>query len=66
MKLIKKSELTTQKKTDDYELSMINESQLDRVDKKTQFLSVAIQQHYKTIIFDIVTMVSHDVVLDMS
>ena len=35
VKLVEKSELITQKKTDDYELSVIDESQLDRVNKKT-------------------------------
>ena len=66
VKLVEKSELTTQKKADSYELSVINELQLNKVNKETQFLSVAIQQHHETIIFDIVTMADHNVVLDMS
>ena len=44
---------------------MIDELQLDRIDKKTQLLSVAIQQHHKIIIFDIVIMANHNVVLGM-
>ena len=44
---------------------MIDGSQLDRVNKETQLLLIAIQQHHETIIFDIVTMAGHDVVLDM-
>ena len=66
IKLIKKSKLITQKKTDNYEFSIINESQLNKINKETQLLLIAIQQHYKTIIFNIVTMTDHDVVLNMS
>ena len=64
-KLVEKSGLTTRKKADSYELSVVDGSQLDRVDKETQPLPVAIQQHHETITFDIVTMAGHDVVLGM-
>ena len=44
---------------------MINKSQLDRIDKETQLLLIAIQQHHKTITFDIVIIIDHNVVLNM-
>ena len=65
--LVEKFELTTQKKQNDYELSVINKSQLEtRIDKETTSLSVAIQQHHKTLTFDVVLMINHDIILDMS
>ena len=64
--LIEKFELMTQKKQNNYELFMINRSQLEtRIDKETTFLSVVIQQHHKTLTFDVVSIISHDIILDM-
>ena len=65
--LVEKFEIMTQKKQNNYELFMINESQLEiRVDKETTPLSVMIQQHHETLTFNVVTMISHNIVLDMS
>ena len=65
--LVKKFELTTWKKQNNYELSVINRSQLEtRIDKETTFLSVVIQQHHETLTFDVVFMISHDIILNMS
>ena len=64
--LVKKFEIMTWKKQNDYELSVINRSQLEtKVDKETTFLSVMIQQHHKTLTFDVVSMINHDIILDM-
>ena len=65
--LVEKFELMTQKKQNNYELSVIDRSQLEtRVDKETTFLLIAIQQHHETLTFDVVLMISHDIILDMS
>ena len=65
--LIEKFELMTWKKQNDYELSVINKSQLEtRINKETTPLSVAIQQHHETLTFDVVFMINHDIILDMS
>ena len=64
--LVEKFELMTQKKQNNYKLFMINRSQLEtRIDKETTFLSVVIQQHHKTLTFDVVFIISHDIILDM-
>ena len=64
--LVEKFEVMTQKKQDDYKLSMIDESQLEtRIDKETTLLLIVIQQHHKTFTFDVVIMTSHDIILNM-
>ena len=65
--LIEKFGLMTQKKQNNYELSVVDGSQLEtRVDKETTPLLIAIQQHHETLTFDVVSMISHDIILDMS
>jgi len=37
----------------------------ERVNKETKPLSIAIQQHHEELTFDIVGMITHDIVLEM-
>ena len=65
-RLVEKFGITTRKKQDDYELSVVDGSQLEtRVDKETEPLPVAIQQHHEELTFDVVPMASHDIILGM-
>ena len=65
--LVEKFGLMTWKKQDDYELSVVDRSQLEtRVDKETTPLLIVIQQHHETLTFNVVPMASHDIILDMS
>jgi hypothetical protein len=67
--LVKKEGYPTQKKPDVYNLVIVDENSLlnknERVNKETKSLSIAIQQHHEKLIFDIVGMVTHDIVLEM-
>ena len=68
--LIERKYLFTRKKDDSYDLIIIDENSLfsenERVNTKTKSLSIAIQRHHEKLIFDIVRMITHDVVLKMS
>ena len=52
-----------------YNLIIINENSLfnenEKMNTKIKLLSIAIQQHHEKLIFDIVQMITHDVVLKM-
>ena len=67
--LVKKKEYFTQKKSNAYNLIIVDENSLldknERVNKETKLLSIAIQQHYEKLIFDIVRIITHDIVLRM-
>jgi len=67
--LVKKEGYPTQKKPNAYNLIIVDGNPLldrnERVNKETKPLSVAIQQHHEELIFDIVGMVTHDIVLRM-
>ena len=67
--LIERKRLFTRKKNDSYDLIIIDENSLfsenERVNTKTKSLSIAIQRHHEKLIFDIVRMITHDVVLKM-
>jgi len=60
---------STQKKSDAYNLIVVDGNLLsdgnERVDKETKPLSIAIQQHYKELTFNIVEMATHNIVLGM-
>ena len=60
---------TVRKKNQVYNLIAIDGNPLleknGRVDKKTTSLPMLIQQHYKTIFFDIIAMARHNVVLEI-
>jgi len=67
--LVKKKGYSTQKKSDAYNLVIVDENSLpdenERVNKETKPLSIAIQQHHEKLIFNIVGMATHDIVLRM-
>ena len=68
--LVDRKEFSTRKKNDEYDLIIINDNSLfnenERMSKKTTSLSIAIQRHHEKFIFDIVQMIIHDIVLEMS
>ena len=68
-KLTDSKEFATQKKNNSYNLIVVDENLLsdenERVMKETRSLSVAIQHHHEKIIFNIVQMITHDIVLEM-
>ena len=68
--LTRDKEFTTRRKKDFYDLIVIDENSLfnenERVNEETISLSIAIQQHHEKFIFDIVEMIIHDIVLNMS
>ncbi len=68
--LVKKEDYFIQKKSDVYNLVVVDENPLldenERVNKETKPLSIAIQQHHEELTFDIVGMTTHDIVLRMS
>jgi len=68
--LVKKKDYSTQKKSDAYNLVIVDENPLldgnERVNKETKPLSIIIQQHHEKLTFDIVKITTHDIVLRMS
>jgi len=68
--LVKKEDYSTQKKPNVYSLMAVDENSLsdenERVDRETKPLSIAIQQHHEKLIFDIMEIITHDIVLRMS
>ena len=66
IKLIQMFKLTTKKKINEYEFFMINKSQLKtRIIKEIIFLLIVIQQYYKQLIFNIVFIISYNIILNM-
>jgi hypothetical protein len=67
--LVKKKGYSTQKKSDAYNLMIVDENPLldenERVNRETKPLSIAIQQHHEELTFNIVGMATHDIVLRM-
>ena len=67
--LVKKKEYFTQKKSNAYNLVIVNENSLfnknEKVNRETKLLSIAIQQHHEKLIFNIVRIVTHNIVLEM-
>jgi len=66
---VEKKDYFTQKKPDAYNLVIVDKNPLldenERVDRETKLLPIAIQQHHEKLIFDIVGMVTHNIVLRM-
>ena len=66
---IERKRLFTRKKNDSYDLIIIDENSLsnenEKMNTKIKSLSIAIQRHHEELIFDIVRMITHDVVLKM-
>ena len=67
--LVKRKEYSTRRKSNAYNLVIVNENSLlvenERVNKETKLLLIAIQQHHEKLIFDIVEMITYDIVLEM-
>ncbi len=67
--LVKRKEYFTRRKPNAYNLVIVDGNSLlvenERVNKKTKLLSIAIQQYHEKLIFDIVKMITHDIVLEM-
>jgi hypothetical protein len=67
--LVEKEGYSTQKKPDAYNLVIVDGNPLldknEKVDKETKPLPIAIQQHHEKLTFDIVGMITHDIVLKM-
>jgi len=67
--LVKREEYSTQKKPNAYNLVVVDGNPLpnknERVNKETKSLSIAIQQHHEELIFNIVKIITHDIVLGM-
>ena len=67
--LIKRKRLFIRQKKNVYDLIIINENSLfsenEKINTKTRSLSIAIQRHHEKLIFDIVRMITHDIVLKM-
>ncbi len=68
--LVKRKDYSTQKKSDIYNLVIVDRNLLfdknKKVNKRTKLLSIAIQQYYKKLIFDIVEIVIYNIVLKIS
>ena len=68
-KLTDSKEFAIQKKNNSYNLIVVDRNSLsdrnERVMKETRPLSVTIQHHHKKIIFDIVQMITYNIVLEM-
>ena len=70
-RLITTLKCATQKKNESYQLQIINDNSLSRKNNKevireTKSLSIIIQRYHEKLIFDIVKMITYDVVLRMS
>ena len=69
-KLTDSKEFTIQKKNDSYDLIIVDENSLsdenERVIEETRSLLIAIQHHHEKITFDIIQMITHNIVLEMS
>jgi hypothetical protein len=67
--LVDRKGFSTRKKNDGYDLVVIDDSPLlsedERVSEETTPLSIATQRHHEELIFDIVRMITHDIVLGM-
>lgn len=69
-KLVDKKKFLTRKKNDEYDLIIINDNSLfnenEKVSQKTKSLSIKTQLCRELFVFDIVRMITHDIVLEMS
>ena len=68
--LIEEKNFSTRKKSVVYDLITIDEQLLtdqdEKVNEKTKSLQVTTQRHYETFTFDVIRIISHDVVLRIS
>jgi len=67
--LVEREGYSTQRKSDAYNLIIVDRNPLSdknrRVNKETKLLSIAIQQHYKKLIFNIVRITTYNIVLEI-
>jgi len=67
--LVEREGYSTRRKPNAYNLVIVDGNSLfagnERVNKETKSLSIAIQQYHEKLIFDIVEMITHDIVLEM-
>ena len=67
--LVEKEGYSTRKKPNAYNLITVDGNSLpnknERVNRETKSLSIAIQQHHEKLIFNIVEMITYDIVLKM-
>ncbi len=67
---VKRKEYSTQKKSNAYNLIIVNENLLfnknEKMNKETKLLLIAIQQHYEKLIFNIMKIIIYNIVLEMS
>ena len=68
--LVERKEYSTQKKSNVQNLVIVNKNSLfarnEKVNKETKLLSIAIQQHHEKLAFNIVRIITHNIVLKMS
>ena len=68
--LVEREEYFTQKKSNAYNLMIVDGNSLfnrnEKVNKETKSLLIAIQQHHKKLIFNIVRIITYNIVLKMS
>ena len=68
--LVERKKYFIRKKLDAYNLVIVNKNSLfdenEKVNKETKLLLIAIQQYYEKLIFDIVKIITHNIVLEMS
>ncbi len=67
--LVKREEYFIRKKLDAYNLVIVDKNLLlnknERINKETKLLSIAIQQHHEKLIFNIVRIVTYNIILEM-
>ncbi len=67
--LVERKEYFIRKKSNAYNLIIVDENLLfdknKKVNKETKLLSIAIQQHYEKLIFNIVEIIIYDIILEM-
>ena len=62
----KKKEIIFKRKLEHYKVSYSSENIFDKVNQETILLSVVIQRHHKELIFDIIELITHDIILERS
>ena len=63
---MKLQEYVTKKLFQFIKLQLIDETKLNQISKETNSLMMTIQRHHEKISFEIVQMITHDIVLQMS
>ena len=61
-----KKEIIFKRKLDHYEVLYSSENIFNKVNQKMILLSVVIQRHHKELIFDIIELITYDIILKRS